>query len=90
MRAEHPSVPWYSAQLQTPSAAPTEIVKQEVVAPSITEASVSAPSSLTLADIMAGPIPTGLLPLHKPVSAEPPPPQGIPPLCGGGDRRSDP
>ena len=87
MRTEHPSVPWYSAQLQTPPAAPTEVVKQEVVAVPITEAPamalpapvpvVSTPtsSSLTLADIMEGPIPAGPLPMPDPVVIEPPPPE---------------
>ena len=87
MHAEHPSVPWYSAQLQTPSAAPTEVVKQEIAAAPVTKVpapvlpvpvsftSTSAPSSLTLADIMEGPISAGPLPLPGPVAAEPPPPE---------------
>ena len=88
MRAEHPSVPWYSAQLQTPPVAPTETVKQEIVdvpappdtkvsttAPSAAEVSTSASSTLTLADIMEGPIPAGPLPFPDPVSSEPPPPE---------------
>ena len=87
MRTEHPSVPWYSAQLQTPPVAPAEVVKQEIVTTPVTEAptptppipvpvtSASAPSSLTLADIMEGPIPAGPLPLPDPVAAEPPLPE---------------
>ena len=86
MRAEHPSVPWYTAQLQTPPVAPPDVVKQEVMAVPValvTEAPLSAPavpeiptsaSSLTLADIMEGPIPAGPLPLPAPVATEPPPP----------------
>ena len=66
MRTEHPSVPWYSSQLQTPSTTPPEVVKQEAV--DMTTAS----SSMTLADIMAGPIPTDPLPLPEPISEEPP------------------
>ena len=61
-------------------------MKQEVVTVPValvTEAPLSAPavpeiptsaSSLTLADIMEGPIPAGPLPLPAPVAAEPPPP----------------
>ena len=87
MCAEHPSVPWYSVQLQTPPETSSGTVKQEVVdvpAPSVPEAPVSAPSiteapvsasSPTLADIMSGPIPAGPLPLPGPVAAEPPPPK---------------
>ena len=87
MRAEHPSVPWYTAQLQTPPVAPTKVVKQEVTAAPVAEitapvlpvpvpvTSTTASSSLTLADIMEGPIPTGPLPLPAPVAAEPPPPE---------------
>ena len=87
MRAEHPSVPWYTAQLQTPPVASPNIVKQEVVAVPVvpaTETPVSTPaeteiptstSSLTLADIMEGPIPVSPLPLPAPVAAEHPPPE---------------
>ena len=88
MRAEHPSVPWYTAQLQTSPVASTRVVKQEVMAaPATPTTEVSAPaqpgpeiltpasSSLTLADIMEGPIPTGPLPLPAPVAVEPPLPE---------------
>ena len=78
MRTEHPSVPWYSSQLQTPSTTPPEVVKQEAVdvpVTPVTEVSTAASSSMTLADIMAGPIPPGPLPLPEPISEEPPPPE---------------
>ena len=77
MCTEHPSVPWYSSQLQTPSMTPLEVVKQETVdmpITPVTEISTTASSSMTLADIMAGPIPTAPLPLPEPISKEPPPP----------------
>ena len=57
---------------------PPEVVKQEAVdvpVTPITEVSTTASSSMTLADIMAGPIPTGPLPLPEPISEEPPPPE---------------
>ena len=78
MRTEHPLVPWYSSQLQTPSMTPPEVVKQEAVdvpVTPVTEVSTTASSSMTLADIMAGPIPTGPLPLPEPIFEEPPPPE---------------
>ena len=78
MCTEHPSVPWYSSQLHTPSTTPPEVVKQEAVdvpVTPVTEISTTASSSMTLADIMAGPIPTDPLPLPEPISEEPPPPE---------------
>ena len=72
---KHPSVPWYSSQLQTPSTTPPEVLKQEaedVLVTPVTEILTTASSSMTLADIMAGPIPTDPLPLPEPISEEPP------------------
>ena len=78
MRTEHPSVPWYSSQLQASSMTPPEVVKQEaadVLVTPVTEVSTTTSSSMTLTDIMAGPTPTGPLPLPEPISEEPPLPE---------------